>query len=279
MTAVLLFALAGTPGADLRTGPPLAPVTADPASPYGYLYAPACDLARVPRYPATHYLPQPGDVVNMSDPTFTSRLIYAAALTGAPGHIGIVVRRPDGGLDSLEAGFNGSLTTRHVPLDYRLHQYPGAVWVRRVRAPLTPTQDALLTEFAERVDNSRYSVITAKLQLTPFRHRGPMRTAVLGRSKGPDRPLICSEAVVEALVYCGAVDPRTARPGATFPRDLFFDATLNPFVNRHPPLADGWEVPALWTPVLGTAMKGKERPPTDGVVVAPPPPPPRRFRR
>jgi hypothetical protein len=279
MTSALLLALALTPGADLRNGPPLAPVTISPEAPFGFTYAPARDLARVVRYPAMRYDPRPGDVINMSDPTFASKAIYALALTGAPGHIGIVVRQPDGRFGILEAGFNGSLTTRYVPLDYRLAQYPGAVWVRRLRSPLTPDQDARLTEFAVRVDNTRYNLIAAKLQLTPLRNRGPLRTAVLGQTKGPDHPLFCSEAVVEALVYCGAIDSRTARPGATYPRDLFFDHSINPFVNRHPPLAAGWDIPALWTPVLGCAAKGKERPALDGVVVPPPPPAPRRFRR
>jgi hypothetical protein len=63
---------------------------------------------------------------------------------------------------------------------------------------------------------------------------------------------------------------------------MFFDRALNPYINRHPPLACGWDIPALWTPILGVAAKGKERPPAaDGVVIPPPelPPRPRRFRR
>ncbi len=76
-------------------------------------------------------------------------------------------------------------------------------------------------------------------------------------------------------------DADTARPSATFPRDLFFDRSLNPYLNRHPPLGDGWDPPALWTPVVGLALKGKDRPPLDGVVIPPPdlPPKKRRFRR
>lgn len=279
MTSILLFAVALTPAVDLKYGPPLGPVTVPAEAPYGYTYAPARDLNRIPRYPAMCYNPQPADVILMSDPTLTSRALYAVALTGAPGHIGIVVRMPDGRLGILEAGFNGSLTTRYVPLDYRLSHYPGAVWVRRVRVPFTPEQDAKLTEFAERVHGSRYNVILAKLQITPFRHRGPIRTAFMGQPKGPDRPLICSEAVIEALIYCGVIDATTARPSATFPRDLFFDSSLNPFLNRHPPLRDGWDVPALWTPVVGWASKGKDRPAIQGVVIEPPPPLPERQRR
>jgi hypothetical protein len=226
------------------------------------------------------YDPKPGDVINMSDPTLSSRVLYALALTAAPGHIGIVIRMPDGRLGILEAGFNGSLTTRYVPLDYRLSHYPGSVWVRRKKWPLTPEQDARLTEFAIRVDSTRYNVVAAKLQLTPFRHRGPIRTLFMGQSKGPDHPLFCSEAVIESLIYSGVITPTFARPSATFPRDLFFDHSLNPFVNRHPPLAEGWDIPALWTPVPGWTAKGKERPAIDGVMIEPPPlTKPRRFRR
>ena len=45
---------------------------------------------------------------------------------------------------------------------------------------------------------------------------------------------------------------------------------LNPYIDHHPPLACGWDPPALWTPVLGWAMNGKERPPVAGVVLQPP---------
>lgn len=281
-TAVLALALSPCPAGPLGREKPLPPVTAPADAPYGYTYAPARDLDLVARYPACRYDPQPGDVVLMSDTNALWTALYALALTGAPGHIGLVVTLPDGRLGIHEAGFNESLWTRAAPLDYRLNHYPGKVWVRRRLTPLTPAQDARLTEFVCLTENTRYNLHLAKLQLTPFSPRGPLRTHLLARPRGPERPMICSEAVLEALVYAGAIDGTTARPAATYPRDLFFDRALNPYINRHPPLAGGWEAPALWTPVLGVASKGKERPPiADGVVILPPETPvrPRRFRR
>jgi hypothetical protein len=280
-SAVVALALAPCPAGVFGRDKPLPPVTVPAEAPYGYTYAPCRDLDLVARYPACRYDPQPGDVVLMSDTNALWTALYALALTGAPGHIGLVVRLPDGRLGMHEAGFNESLWTHAAPLDYRLSHYPGKVWVRRVRAPLTPWQDARLTEFVAVTEGTRYDLRTAKRQLTPFRSRGPLRTVFLGRPRGPGRPLICSEAVLEALVYAGAIDGRTARPVATFPRDLFFDRSLNPYINRHPPLAAGWDAPALWTPVLGVAAKGKDRGPVAGVVLPPPDVPQRtrRFRR
>ncbi|MBX9585121.1 MAG: hypothetical protein K2X87_32850 [Gemmataceae bacterium] len=281
MSSSLLLTLALAPAGPFHSKP-LPPVAVPADAPFGYAYAPARDLDKVPRYPARRYDPQPGDVILMSDPIPRSRLLYALALTGAPGHGGVVVRRPDGSLGLLEAGFNESLWTRVVPLDYRLSHYPGTVWVRRLCRPLSADQDAGLTAFACAADGTRYSVLGITVQLTPFSHRGLFRTSHLGRSRGPGRRFFCSEAILEALVAAGAVDPAVARPSATYPRDLFFDRALNPYVNRHPPLAGGWDPPALWTPILGVAARGRDRPPVAGVVVPPPPEPPtrpRRFRR
>jgi hypothetical protein len=277
-TAVLALALCP---AGFREKP-LPPVTAPAEWVYGYTYAPARDLDLACRYPARRYDPQPGDVILMSDTNVLWSAMYALALTGAPGHIGLVVTLPDGRLGMYEAGFNESFWTRASPLDYRINHYPGKVWVRRLRMPLTPWQNARLTEFVCRTDNTRYNIHLAKLQITPFSGRGLLRTRAFGRPRGPAGRMICSQAILEALVYAGAIDEETTRPAATYPRDLFFDRSLNPYINRHPPLAAKWDEPALWTPVLGVAAKGKERPPVaDGAVILPPelPPRPRRLRR
>lgn len=278
-TLVLALALAPCPGGVFGRDRALPPVSVPAEAPYGYTYQPARDLDLVARQPAQRYDPQPGDIVLMSDTNAVWSALYAFALTGAPGHIGFVARLPDGRLGLHEAGFNESLWTRAAPLDYRLNHYPGKVWVRRVKVPLTEHQDARLTEFVALTDNTPYNLLSAKLQLTPFRHRGLLRTTLIGRPHGPYKPLFCSEAVLEALVYAGVIDGRTARPAATFPRDLFFDRSINPYVNRHPPLAGRWEEPALWTPVVGIAAKGKDRPPIEGGVVLPPPEEPAKRRR
>jgi hypothetical protein len=86
-------------------------------------------------------------------------------------------------------------------------------------------------------------------QLTPLRTRGPLRTRFVGKPRGPDRDgYYCSELVVEACVYAGLMDARTARPSATYPRDLFFSSSKNPYLNRHLGAMDcSWDPPARWT--------------------------------
>jgi hypothetical protein len=47
----------------------------------------------------------------------------------------------------------------------------------------------------------------------------------------------------------GLLDPESARPAATYPRDLFFDASNNLYLNRHFKMSPDWLPPQLWTPV------------------------------
>ncbi len=250
-----------TAAAEPATIPPAAAATAptDPPTPYGFLYAPAYDLTVALRFPARVYQPQAGDVLLMSDTDWFWTLLYRLAGTGAPGHTGLVVPMPDGRLGVLEAGYAETFWTRLTPLERRLREYPGLVWVRRRATPLTPQQQEQLMEFAVAAADRRYAAIRVALQATPLRTRGPLRTFVLGRPHGPGRRYQCAQAVVEALVYAGAIDRRTARPSATYPQDLFYDRSWNLYIDRHPPLAGGWEPPALWTPTLGVALKGRTR--------------------
>src|SRR5262249_5699160 len=61
--------------------------------------------------------------------------------------------------------------------------------------------------------------------------------------------------------YAGLIDERTARPKATHAQDMFYDRSRNPYIDRHPPLAGrGWGGPQLWTPIPGTALRGRDRP-------------------
>jgi hypothetical protein len=167
---------------------------------------------------------------------------------------------PDGHLGVLEAGYDGTLWTRLTRLDYKLNQYPGSTWVRERLFPLTPHQDARLTAFAAHAADKRYAVGRFAAQATFFSGRGPIRTALFVRPQGFRERYTCAEAIIESLVFAGVIDPRTARPAATFPQDLFYDRSRNPYLDRHPPLAGGWGVPSQWTPVVGWAVKGKEVP-------------------
>src|SRR5262249_27651199 len=128
------------------------------------------------------------------------------------------------------------------------YEAEGRVWVRRRACPLTPEQSAKLTEFALAVDGRNFALARLGGQLTPFRSRGPGRTAFVGKPQGPDRNnYYCSELVAEACVYAGLLDARTMRPAATYPRDLFMDHSPNLWLNKYLKLAPTWDPPARWT--------------------------------
>jgi len=243
------------------TGPKKYPPVYVPAeAPFGYLYQPAIDLRPLPRFPAEVYSPQPGDVILLSDPTPFWTSLYRIALTGKPGHSAVVVRMADGRLGAFEAGYNDTIWMRVTPLEYRLNQYRGTLWVRQRLAPLSPEQDAFLTEFAEAARDRPYALGRFAIQITPLRSRGPICTFFSGRPRGIGQRYHCAEAVLEALTYAGLVDAHTVRPAASYPQDLFYDQSRNIYINRHPPLVREWKAPQLWTPIIGSTAPGKNRP-------------------
>lgn len=124
LSALVLSTALLTPGAD-PTGPrKYLPVYIPAESPHGYLYQPAFDLRPIVRFPAEQYCPKPGDVLLLSDTDFFWTILYRIAMTGKPGHVGVVVRMPDGRIGVLEAGYNDTTWTRVTPLDYRLNTIP-----------------------------------------------------------------------------------------------------------------------------------------------------------
>ena len=176
MFPVVALSLAAVPGADPVGPKKYPPVYIPVETPAGYLYQPTYDLQLVAREPIRVYEPKPGDILLMSNTTPFWTTLYRLALTGRPGHSGIVVTMPDGKLGVLEAGFNDTTRTRITPLEYRLAQYPGSIWIRQRIVPLTPEQDASLTAFAVlAAQNTRYAVGRFALQITPFSGRGPLR--------------------------------------------------------------------------------------------------------
>lgn len=118
--------------------------------------------------------------------------------------------------------------------------------------PLTPEQSACLTEFALAQEGKFFALGRLLKQVTIFRSRGPLRTEFMGKPHGADRrSFYCSELGMEALVAAGLVDPETARPAATYPRDIFFDRSPNPYLNKHLDLSDCWYPPARFTSCPG----------------------------
>lgn len=213
-----------------------------------YLYEPAYCMDKVLRGEPRQYLPQPGDILLATDKNLFWKVTHDLALAFEPHNSAIVVARSDGRLATLEAGPNDTMRCTLLDLLPHLQEYAakGPVWIRKRKTPLTAEESACLTAFAERQDGKIFALQRLGLQLTPFRHRGPLRTTFMGKPKGDLRSYFCSELVLEACVAANLVDARTTRPSATYPHDIFFDNSLNLYIRKHPPLACNWEPPARW---------------------------------
>src|SRR5262245_35145692 len=208
----------------------------EPACIGSYLYQPVFCEDFVLRGPARPYSPQPGDLMFSADGSLFWLIGHNLAGTSHPTHSGVVFKRRDGSIAILEAGPHDTLFLRTLDAIPHLKSYEdeGRVWLRRRAVPLTEEESARLTEFAEIQDGKRFALMRLCVQLSPFRPRGPLRTRFLGKPHGPDqRKYYCSELVMEALVYAGLTDAETARPAATYPRDIFLEKSLNPYLNRH----------------------------------------------
>ena len=70
--------------------------------------------------------------------------------------------------------------------------------------------------------------------------------SVIGARRG-SRPLIESGIGAFYLVAAGLLDPERTRPSATYPCDLFFGRSYNPFIDKHLDVNAGWHPPARWT--------------------------------
>ena len=222
-----------------------------------YLYQPAFAEDEIIRLPARPYTLQPGDIAFSADGSKFWKVMHNLAGTSHPTHSMIVFAMPDGRPAILEGGPHDTLKCRVLEAVPHLATYEaeGRVWVRARKCPLTPMQSARLTEFCLMLDGRDFSIRRLAVQLTPLRTRGPVRTRFVGRPKGPGREAYyCSELICEACVYAGLMDPDTTRPSATYPRDMFFGASPNPFLNRHlKALNCAWDAPARWTgcPIAG----------------------------
>ena len=215
-----------------------------------YIWRPAYCIDEILRGPSEKYAPQPGDIILSTDRKCFWQVTFNFACTGHPHHSAIVFRQSDGRMAVLEAGPHDTTHIEITDLDENLRSYEleGPVWVRRRKTPLTEEQSARLTEFAYMQQGKRFALIRLGAQLTPFRSRGPLRTYFLGGPHGPNRwGYFCSETVLEAGVYAGILDPKTTRPSATYPRDMFYDDSWNPYLKKHFSLAPGWYPPARWT--------------------------------
>ena len=214
-----------------------------------YLYQPSYCMDKILRAPAEPYLPRPGDIMLATDGNLFWTITHDLALAFEPHGSGIFFARPDGSLAILEAGPNDTLFIRNLDALPHLAEYAdkGSVWIRKHRVPLTDEQSCRLTQFALRQNGKFFALGRLGLQLTPFRTRGPLRTSFVGKPHGDRFSYFCSELVTEAMVASGLLDREIARPSATYPHDLFFEHSLNPFIESHYHLGERWYPPARWT--------------------------------
>ncbi len=226
----------------------------------GYLYPPSFDAEAEPAGPLVPYHPQPGDIFLSMKPAWRAKLTYRMAWTGPPHHSGIVVALPVGGMGVLEAGPGTSIRVAiSEPLgDFLPHIHEGGrVWIRRRRTPLTPDQSSQLTRFALAQTGKPFALVRLVGQVTPLRSRGPVRTRWRGQPHGNRPSYFCSELVTEACVAAGLIDAARARPAATYPRDLFFGRSNNPFLDANLEINEAWLPPARWQALEGgTGLQG-----------------------
>ena len=179
---------------------------------------------------------KPGDILLFKSGGRFKLTLYA--LGGSPGvtHAGIVVARPDGTLAILEApGLNYPVMLSDV--GSRHQQYPGPVWVRSLRRPLTPEQSRCLTAFACAQEGKAF--FPPGFLLPAFGHPIVKRglRCLTKEQLNPAR-WFCSPLVIVAGVTAGLIDPCKVRPKFTDPEDLFTDRMLD--------LSACWEKPVEW---------------------------------
>jgi hypothetical protein len=213
-----------------------------------YLYDPAYCLDYAYRGAAREYTPQAGDIVFSTDDNPIWKVLFNCAGTGHPHHSAIAFARSDGTMSILESGPHDTLRVELLDPIPHLTSYDvkGRVWIRQRRTPLTAEESARLTAFAEAQEKRRFAMGRLGQQLTLLRARGPIRTQWVGGPHGNRDSYFCCELLMEACVAAGIVDPVTTRPSATFPRDVFFDRSINPWINRHLNLSHDWFPPARW---------------------------------
>jgi hypothetical protein len=168
----------------------------------------------------------------------SARLVYTLARTGRPYHAGLVVNLPDGRPAILESAAYDYTHIYLMDVLPRLRSHSGAVWIRRVRTPLTPEESACLTAFALEQTAKHFARFRIMLEATPFRAHGTLHSHLFGSSRIDRDSWFCSELVVASLAAIGRVDPNVMKPNTIYPRDLFRDRPFD--------LRSCWEESRRW---------------------------------
>jgi hypothetical protein len=129
---------------------------------------------------------------------------------------------------------------RLMALPGRLQTYPGKVWIRRIKKPLSPEQCSELLHFAIEQQGKSFARHRLLLPaLVPL-----LRCRVFARWY-PDKDYqtrhawFCSELVAAACVRMGLFPPTRVRPWCTFPLDFYYDGLLD--------LSEQWDSPRTWS--------------------------------
>ncbi len=190
------------------------------------------------------YTPREGDLVFYDDKHLGWTLLFAYAGTGAPLHMGIVVKNNDGKLAILEAGPDDTIWVKLLELDQRLPQFnddfKGTIHIRRCKKALTDEESKALTKFAHAQDGKRYAIGRLLLQGTPFRTRGPVREMFFGATVLDRDSWICSELAVAAGTVVKLFDPKVVYANVCYPRDLVNNERYDLSANFHDA--------AIWSP-------------------------------
>lgn len=188
------------------------------------------------------YCPQEGDLIFFWSGGWIKKIAYRLFFVGPPSHVGIVVLGPDGRPVLLEATID--IFTHHSgvllsEIHPRLSCYPGPIWVRRLRCPLTPEQSCRLTQFALQQQGKPFALGHLLLPPLALPCNGPILarlgiwTACVNRKRW-----FCSGLVTASLVVTGMLDEHVVRPLFTDPRDLFVDRLID--------LSPQWHKPVSW---------------------------------
>jgi hypothetical protein len=214
-----------------------------PEAPGSYLITKAPGQGVVCRTCIEPYCPHEGEVILWDDNSLIWKALFLCAGSRPPSHSCIVVLRPDGTPALLEATFNQHMGCRVCLADplKRMQSFKGAIYVRRLKCPLSPGQSANLTQFALLQEGKRFAFGRMILEGTPFCARGTVRNKCFGKTDLNRSSWMCSELVVAAGTVAGLFDPMVHHANAILPADLLDDRTYD--------LSGTWMPAAKWSSV------------------------------
>lgn len=186
------------------------------------------------------YRPQPGDILLFDSHDAFMTKVYRCCGTAGPMHAGIVFRKPDGSLGTLEAGTNAVMKVFNFDLETRLREFHGTILVRQLRQPLSEQQSRQLTEFALLQEGKSYAIGRLILHGLTQRVRSAVSPDFLGRTIVDRNRWICSELVVAAATVAGIWGADDYPANVMYPRDLCYDERFD--------LSPAYESPAMWYP-------------------------------